>query len=311
MESIRRQHESVKKSIASSATRTEPPIVNGREEVLEYGTPTPLPATVDGTTANIGPTYPPSLLAEVQGEAGGIPRPPSSQPPFQAVSNPEVYYPSSVASQSGIRQEIRGGGSYGGYENNIQNSMAKLMVTSGADYVPSHNGPTTSSQAYDSSYPSTASGGKLYAPHDYSKPVEPQPSYSFSTSGETNTMVSSGYSAVQSVGSHNQEDTLREEIRKLQQQLQEKNATIAGLTSPSNTANLGSASSSSSHSHHRHSGPIQHHTYSGPIQVYCPILEVGLLTHGNFPLRLPLCILPLVARGGGGGGGGGATGVSF
>ena len=302
---LRRMRETVKKSLQSQTSEPHHPMSDRGVEMLGSGydartlsSVTSLadtPRYVDATGQPVRPpsshqlhpsdsvplshgdtavatTSPPPLTSAEDVQAGAHYPPSSSVSSYSYVSVPEVV-------PKGVSHDPRGAAvSY-----NLEDRMSELSV-GGGTFDPGY--PTTS-DIPGSVYGSTASGHHSIPPSASYSTVSTAaysgPEYRQSASGRGS---SHGFSGVvmTTAGSHSgrvpsEEDQLREQVRLLRQQLNEKQATIAELqqpqypglgasrhhTSPGHSAMLGYAGEQQSS---RHSGPITHHaTYGGTVQV--------------------------------------------
>lgn len=290
VENLKRMRENMKKSVALTSSRSHTPQTVSNtsgiqgEEALGYsavptsttGSALPTqspPSGYDVPVSTSGASYHSSSLAEgfstselqpTASLAAGGDHGPGYYPPSSS-------YPSGGggAQEVGI-QEIRGaaGRAYAPatstYDSDLANQVAaKLkLVASSSEYESSHVGTSLAgySSATSSSYggPSRSSlpGSTPYTAAEVYSRQQPLPQ-SYTAGATVSSRMTSG-PMPQGVGST--EEKLRDEIQRLQRQLQEKDAKIMEQQHHINYGGGGGGS------HHRHSGPI-HRSYSGSIQV--------------------------------------------
>ena len=244
------------------------------------------------------PVRPPSLHQLHSTDSGVL----SLSDVATTASSLPVTAPEDVRASSYYPASSSAGYTYGGISGepeavayDLQTRMSELSVSSDSGLTTTFD-PVTSGYSTSSNVPRTTYGSSSMSnPHS----MPPPASYSTSTPASTSVYSGSEYrqpangrsssrihgdSSGGMAGGHSgqisteEEHLLREQVKFLQQQLHEKQATIAELqqphtsrmpvhhTSPGHSGMLGYAGGQSSSSHH--SGPIAHHSsFSGPVPV--------------------------------------------
>ena len=269
VESIRRKHETVKRSVEATHDSTSPytttavvtPSTTEAPPLYYHTSQSPPDLAVSASTIESSVSYQPrSTVADEwkdrkSDHSNGYYPPTSADsrlyPPSCIASDPRPYPPSSVdprpytVSQEWLSHEAPHSSRY---EDTLQSQLNQLDITSSSSTGYGSNG-----RGYTSAEPHSTS-------YDGSQKMTGV--YSYSTVRDMTVTSGSSYPVVSTPRST--EDELRERIRHLEQQVHDKDRTIEGMTYSGpkpltqDTASLGQKSPHHSGLVHSFSGPVLH-----------------------------------------------------